>query len=353
MSRVIRIATPGVALLLSAGFLTACSANEAQEGSSEKTIALLLPESKTTRYEQFDRPMFEAKVKELCDDCKVDYYNANQDESKQNEQVDSALSKGAKVLVLDPVNGKTATGAVESAQSAGAQVLAYDRFISNADYYMSFDNEKVGEMQAQAIVDALKDKGNILMTNGAPSDPNAGQFKQGAHNVFDKSGLTVLAEYDNPDWSPDKAQQWTSDQLGKFGVAKVDAVYAANDGQAGGVISALTGAGVKADALPPVVGQDAELAALQRIVAGQQLMTIYKSIKTEAEKAAEVAVALVNGEDVGETTDFEGVKSFIFDPIAVTADNMADSVIADGFYSADDICAGEYAAACEKAGISK
>jgi D-xylose transport system substrate-binding protein len=353
VSRVIRIAAPGVALLLSAGFMTACSANDAQNDASGKTIALLLPESKTTRYEQFDRPMFEAKVKELCSDCKVDYYNANQDEEKQNQQVDSALSKGAKVLVLDPVNGKTATGAVESAQGSKATVIAYDRFISNADYYMSFDNEKVGEMQAQAIVDALKDKGSILMTNGAPSDPNAAQFKKGAHNVFDKSGLKVLAEYDNPDWSPDKAQQWTSDQLGKFGVAKVNAVYAANDGQAGGVISALTGAGVKTDALPPVVGQDAELAALQRIVAGQQLMTIYKSIKTEAEKAAEVAVAIVNGKDVGETTDFEGVKSFIFTPVAVTKENMKDSVIADGFYSASDICAGEYAAACETAGIGK
>jgi D-xylose transport system substrate-binding protein len=350
-----RLAVFGIAAILSGAALTACGANDAQEGGDGegggKTIALLLPESKTTRYEAHDRPLFEAKVKDLCPDCKVNYYNADQDETKQAQQVDTAIGEGADVVVLDPVNGAGAGGMVKTAQQGGAKVIAYDRFIEGVDYYMSFDNKTVGEMQAQALVEAMGDKGNILMLNGAPSDPNAAQFKEGAHSVIDESGVKVLAEYDNPDWSPDNAQQWTTDQLGKHSASTIQGVYAANDGQAGGVISALTGAGVAADALPPVTGQDAELAAIQRIVSGQQAMTIYKPIPIEAEKAAEVAVALANGDEVGDTTDFEGVKSFIFDPIVVTKENVADTVVADDFIPAADICQGEYAAACTEAGI--
>ncbi|GGO84285.1 solute-binding protein [Nocardioides phosphati] len=351
MSRVIRIAAPGVAILLSAGFMTACSANDAQKGSSGKTIALLLPESKTTRYEAFDKPLFEKKVAELCSDCKVDYYNADQDESKQAQQVDTAVSKGADVIVLDPVNGAGAGGMVESAQKSGAKVVAYDRFIGKADYYLSFDNASVGKLQGEALAKAMGDKGGILMLNGAPSDPNAAQFKKGAHEALDGSGVKILAEYDNPDWSPDNAQKWTSDQLAKFDTSKIKGVYAANDGQAGGVVAALTGAGMKPDALPPITGQDAELAAIQRIVAGQQAMTIYKPIKIEAEKAAELAVSLAKGEKPSDTEDFEGVASYIFDPVVVQKDNVKDTVVKDGFYSVSDICTAQYADACSAAGL--
>lgn len=352
-----RIAALGAALLFGAAALSACGANDAQSGGDSasgdsKTIALLLPESKTTRYEAFDRPLFEDKVAELCSDCEVVYYNADQDEAKQTQQVDTAISEGASVIVLDPVNGAGAGGMVQSAQDAGAQVIAYDRFIAEADYYMSFDNETVGKMQAQALVDAMGDKGSILMLNGAPSDPNAAQFKEGAHSVLDGSGVKILEEYDNPDWSPENAQTFVTDQLSKYDASQINGVYAANDGQAGGVVAALTGGGIAEDALPPITGQDAELAAIQRIVAGQQAMTIYKPIPVEAEKAAEVAVALANGEDVGETTDFEGVASFIFDPIVVTQDNVGDTVVADGFYEAADICTDAYADACKAAGLS-
>jgi D-xylose transport system substrate-binding protein len=351
VSRVIRLAAPGVAILLSAGFMTACSANDAQTGSSGKTIALLLPESKTTRYEAFDKPLFEQKVKELCSDCKVDYYNADQDESKQAQQVDTAVSKGADVIVLDPVNGAGAGGMVESAQKSGAKVVAYDRFIDKADYYLSFDNASVGKLQGEALAKAMGNKGGILMLNGAPSDPNAAQFKKGAHEALDSSGVKILAEYDNPDWSPDNAQKWTSDQLAKFDASQVNGVYAANDGQAGGVVAALTGAGIKPDALPPITGQDAELAAIQRIVAGQQAMTIYKPIKIEADKAAELAVALVKGDKPSDTEDFEGVPSYIFDPVVVQKDNVKDTVVKDGFYSDSDICTAQYADACGAAGL--
>lgn len=342
------------------GSLAACGANDAESSGggdtgAAPTIGLLLPESQTTRYESFDRPLFEAKVGELCAECEVVYFNADQDEAKQQQQVETAITQGVSVLVLDPVNGASATSLVASAQDADIPVIAYDRFIEGADYYMSFDNETVGELQAQALVDALGDTGDILMLNGAPNDPNAAQFKQGAHNILDASGLNILTEYDNPDWSPGNAQTFVTDQLSNVDPSDLAGVYAANDGQAGGVVAALTGAGVTT--LPPITGQDAELAAIQRILAGEQHMTVYKPYPIEAETAAEVAVALANGEDVGavgdtEITDFEGVDSFIFDPIVVTADNVADTVVADGLYTVEDICTDVYADACAAAGVS-
>lgn len=354
-----RAAAAGAILFLGATALSACGANEAEnDTSSGGTIALLLPESKTTRYEAHDRPLFEAKVAELCDDCEVLYYNADQDESKQAQQMTTALDQGADVVVLDPVNGAGATGMVDEAQSQDVPVIAYDRFIENADYYMSFDNATVGKMQAEALVEAMGDTGDILMLNGAPSDPNAAQFKEGAHSVLDASGVTILEEYDNPDWSPENAQQWMSDQLNKYEPSSIGGVYAANDGQAGGVVAALTDH-LAADQLPPITGQDAEIAAIQRILAGEQTMTIYKPIKIEAETAAELAVLLAQGEDAPETTgtgvttsDFNGVPSYIFDPIVVEQDNVSDTVIADGFYDASEICTGDYAQACTEAGVS-
>ncbi|MCL8025162.1 substrate-binding domain-containing protein [Nocardioides bruguierae] len=366
-SRLSRLALIGATVALGASTFAACGANEAttdsgsgSDSASGATIALLLPESKTTRYEAFDKPLFEAAVADLCSDCTVDYYNADQDESKQQQQLTTALNAGASVIVLDPVNGAGATGMVSEAQGQDVPVIAYDRFIEGADYYMSFDNETVGKMQAEALVDAMGGSGDILMLNGAPSDPNAAQFKAGAHSVLDStSGVTILEEYDNPDWSPENAQQWTTDQLSKYDPSEVAGVYAANDGQAGGVVAAFTGSGVARDALPPITGQDAEIAAIQRILAGEQAMTIYKPIPIEAETAAEIAVDLATGADVPDTTDtgvdqstYNDVASFIFTPIAVTQDNVADTIIADGFYSASDICTGDYAAACEAAGIS-
>ena len=151
--------------------------------------------------------------------------------------------------MLDPVNGAGATGMVEEAQGQDVPVIAYDRLITNADYYMSFDNETVGKLQGEGLLEAMGGEGAILMLNGAPSDPNAAQFKAGAHGALD-GNVDILEEYDNPDWSPENAQQWTSDQLSKYDPREIQGVYAANDGQAGGVVAALTGAGVALDELP-------------------------------------------------------------------------------------------------------
>lgn len=360
-TRFTRFAGAAVALGLTATALTACgnsssggSSSSASGGSSGgKKIALLLPENKTARYEAFDKPLFEAAVKAACSDCTVIYSNAGQDAAKQQQQAEAALTQGANVLVLDAVDGKSAVTIVQNAKSQGVPVVSYDRFVAGSDYYVSFDNQKVGELQGKGLVDAMKangkTSGDIVMINGSPTDANAADFKKGAHSVLDSSGYTIKAEYDTPDWSPDKAQAWMESQIGSVKNNLVG-VYAANDGTAGGAIAALKGGGV--NPLPPVTGQDAELAAIQRIISGDQALTIYKAIKPEAEDAAKNALALANKQKPASSADKEGVPATLLEPIVVTKDNIKDTVIKDGFYKASDICTAEYAAACTKLGIS-
>ena len=315
-------------------------------------IALLLPESKTARYEAFDRPYFTAKINSLGN-FTVLYSNADQDAAKQQSQAEAALASGVSVIVLDPVDGAAAASIVAAANAQSVPVIAYDRFIADSKlaYYLSFDNEHIGELQGQALVDRMDSvgsSGGILMVNGSPTDGNAGEFKKGALSVIQKSRHPVLAEFDTPDWSPDRAQDWVAGQITQFGVA-ISAVYAANDGTAGGSIAALHAANVVP--LPIVTGQDAELAAIQRLVSGDQYMTIYKAIRAEAELAAELAVRLAKGETV--TSDFHvnSTPATLLDAVVVTKSNIMQTVVADGVYSVAQICTAEYAAACATAGI--
>ncbi len=176
------------------------------------TIALLLPETKTTRYETQDKPLFEAKVKALCPNCKILYQNANQDPAQQQQQAEAALTQGAKVLVLDAVDAASAGAIVQKAKAQNVPVISYDRLITNApvNYYISFDNVRVGQLQGQALASKLKQDGKatgpIVMINGAPTDNNAKLFKQGATGALKSANIKVLKSYDTPDWSPDKAQ---------------------------------------------------------------------------------------------------------------------------------------------------
>lgn len=316
------------ALALALGGLAACSEGDGPEPDPGKgrTIALLLPESETARYETNDRPLFEQQVAKLCADCTVTYGNAGGDAQEQERQLDEALDAGAKVVVLDPVDGRGAAAMVSRAHEAGAEVIAYDRFVASADYYVSFENETVGRLQAEALVEAMDGKGGYLMINGSPQDPNAAEFRSGAQEVLRGSGLTLLGEYDNPDWSAEKARKYVARQIDEHGLAAIKGVLAANDGEAGGAIAALKAAGLSTNALPPVTGQDAEEAAVLRILAGEQTMTVYKPFRLEPFKAAEIAVALLDGEAIDGTTDVDGVPSFIFDPVVVTQDNL-DAVV--------------------------
>ncbi len=323
-------------------------------------IALLLPESKTSRYESHDRPHFERKVKELCPDCQVIYSNADQDASKQQNQAEAALTNGAQVLVLDPVDAASASAIVARARQSKVLVISYDRLVSQADvdYYISFDNEKVGKLQGQALADKLKADGKadgtIVVINGSPTDSNAAMFKAGAHSVLDASGAKIGAEYDTPDWSPDKAQQQMEQAITQLGKDKIVGVYAANDGTAGGAIAAMKAAGIKP--LPPVTGQDAELAGIQRVVAGEQYMTVYKAIKAEAEAAAELAVTLARGGQPAAdkvngkvNNGMKDVPSVLLQPVSVTRDNVKATGVADGFWTTAQICDASFKDACTQA----
>jgi D-xylose transport system substrate-binding protein len=363
--RVARLAVALAAVALLAG---ACQTTEGGGGGGgggeAKKIALLLPETKTTRYEAQDRPLFEAKVKALCPDCEILYSNADQKADLQQNQADAALTNGAKVMVLDPVDSASAASIVTKAKSQNVPVISYDRLILNADvdYYISFDNEKVGQLQGQALVDKLKEdgkSGSIVMINGAPTDNNAKLFKKGAHSVIDNSGFKVGKEYDTPDWSPDKAQNEMDQAITALGKDGFVGVYAANDGTAGGAIAAMKGAGIQPSSRP-TTGQDAELAAIQRILIDEQYMTVYKAIKPEAEQAAELAVALINGDrakaDSLATAKVNNgqkdVASVLLTPVAVTKENIKDTIVKDNFLKTSEICSGPAAAACSEAGIS-
>jgi D-xylose transport system substrate-binding protein len=341
---------------------SASTTKAAGSGGSAKKIALLLPESKTARYESQDRPNFVNKMKALCPDCTIIYSNADQDAAKQQQQAEAALTQGANVLVLDPVDSASAAAIVTRAAQSKVPVISYDRLILNSkpDYYISFDNEQVGKLQGTALVDKLKKdgkSGSIVMINGAPTDNNAKLFKQGAHSVIDGSGFKVAKEYDTPDWSPDKAQSEMEQAITALGKTGFVGVYADNDGNAGGAIAAMKSNGVDPKKVP-TTGQDAELAGIQRIVAGEQYMTVYKAIKAEAEAAAQLAydvsqgktpdAATVNGKTNNGQAD---IPSVLLTPVAVTVDNIQDTIIKDGFWKPSEICTGRFAAGCKTAGI--
>ena len=330
-------------------------------GGGSGTIALLLPENHTPRYEAADRPNFEAKVKELCSDCKILYSNATQDAAKQQNQAEAALTQGAKVLVLDPVDAGSAGAIVSKAKAQKVPVISYDRLITNSDidYYISFDNVRVGRLQGQTLIKGLKAQGHatgpVVMLAGDPADNNAKLFKQGAHSVLDKTSIKIAKEYDTPDWSPDKAQSEMEQAITAVGKGNFQGVYAANDGTAGGAIAAMKSAGINPKTIP-TTGQDAELAAIQRILAGDQYMTVYKPIKPLADKAAEWAVGLIQGKKPTDATATENngksdVPTIKLDVTPVTADKVKDTVIADGFWKAADVCTGAYKSACAKYGI--
>jgi D-xylose transport system substrate-binding protein len=343
--------------------LVAAAAGCGGGGGGGGKIALLLPESKTSRYEAHDRPEFEAKVEELCEDCEIIYSNANQNASQQQSQAEAALTQGAEVMVLDAVDATSASAMVQKAGQEEVPVISYDRLILGApvDYYVSFDNEKVGELQGETLSEKLQEEGSpngpIVMINGAPTDNNATLFKKGATGVFEKEGVNVAKSYDTPDWSPDKAQNEMEQAITALGKNGFAATYAANDGTAGGAIAAMKSAGIE-PASKPTTGQDAELEAIQRILSGEQFMTVYKAIEPEADAAAEMAVALVEGEEVpsglvnGKTNnELEDVPSVLLEPVAVTRENINDTIVKDEFWSVSEICTSAYKKACEEAGI--
>jgi D-xylose transport system substrate-binding protein len=247
---------------------------------------------------------------------------------------------------------------IKAAVDKGVKVVASARLAQGpVSAYVSFDNVKVGELQGQALLDAMGAKAtpsaNVVMINGDDADPNAAQFKEGAHKALD--GKVKIAYEQSGLWKDTVAAQKMSAAITQLGAKNIAGVYAANDGMAGGIANTLKGAKISNI---PLTGQDAELAAIQRIVAGTQSATVYKAYKPEADTAAELAVNLLEGKDIkslADTTVTSGsgdkVPAKLLTPVSVTKDNIKDTVVKDKLYTVADICTAEYAKACKEAGL--
>ena len=275
--------------LLASVTIAACSSSSDSGGGG--TVAFLMPDTGSTRYELHDRPGFEKRLKELCADCTPLYNNADGSADKQQQQFNSAVAQGAKVIVLDPVDSAAAVSLVNSAKGQGVKVVAYDRPIpdTTVDYYVSFNNEEIGKQISTSLIEKVKSQplppdAGVLIVNGSPTDAAAGLIKKGIHEGVDNSGVPVLAEYDTIEWKPENAQKWVAGQIARFG-PRIVGVVAANDGTAGGAIAAFKAAGV--NPVPPVSGNDATVAGLQLVIAGDQYNTISKPSEIVGGAAAE------------------------------------------------------------------
>ena len=359
MRRKSAIVAVGLGLALS---LTACGEDDGEGGSgtdsggAEGKIGVILPDTESSvRWESADRPALEAAFEEAGVEYAIE--NAEGDAERMAQIADSMIADGVTVLAI--VNLDSASGAAiqEKAAEQGVATIDYDRLTleGSAEYYVSFDNVRVGELQGEGLAECLGDKpSKIIYLNGSPTDNNATLFSQGAHSVLDEiENYEVVGEQPVPEWDNDEAAV-IFQQLYTQANGDVDGVLAANDGLGGAVISILEGNGRAGEV--PVTGQDATVEGLQNILAGTQCMTVYKSATLEANALAETAIALVNGEEAettGTTTDSESgreVPSILLEPQSITADNVGD-VIEDGGQTYEDVCAGEFEQLCTDAGI--
>jgi D-xylose transport system substrate-binding protein len=326
-------------------------------GESAGRIGVILPDTESSvRWESADRPALEAAFDEAG--VEYDIQNAEGDAERMTQIADTMIGNGVTVLAIVNLDSESGAAIQEKAASQGVATIDYDRLTlgGSAEYYVSFDNTVVGELQGQGLADCLGDKkANIVYLNGAPTDNNATLFSEGAHSVLDEmSNYTVVGEQAVPDWDNEEAAT-IFQQLYTAADGKVDGVLAANDGLAGAVIGILEGNGQAGKV--PVTGQDATAEGLQNILAGTQCMSVYKSATQEAGALAEAAIALVNGEEAetnGTTPDSESgrdVPSILLEPQSITKDNVGD-VIEDGGASAEDVCTGQFADLCAEAGIS-
>ncbi|WP_413112395.1 D-xylose ABC transporter substrate-binding protein [Thaumasiovibrio sp. DFM-14] len=304
------------------------------------TIGMAIDDLRLERWQK-DRDIFVSKAEELG--AKVYVQSSNGNEQTQIAQVENMISRGVDVLVIIPYNGEVLTNVVREAKRDGIPVLAYDRMITNADidFYLSFDNEKVGELQAKALIDNTPN-GKYFLMGGAPTDNNAKLFRQGQMNVLqpeiDNGNIEIVGDQWVDSWLAENALAIMENAL-TANDNKIDVVVASNDSTAGGAIQALEAQGLAGKVA--ISGQDADLAAVRRIVAGTQTMTIYKPISQLADKAADIAVELAKGNTPESNASLEnGVKnvpSYLLEPVIVTKDNINKTVIADNFHKESDV----------------
>ena len=326
-------------------------------GAEAGKVAVLLPDSKSSvRWETVDRPF----LKQAFDAAGVEatIQNAEGDKSTQQQQAEQAITNGAKVLLLVNLDSGSGAAIAANAKSQDVKVIDYDRLTleGDSDYYVSFDNEQVGRLQGEGLVECVGDKGaQIAVLNGSPTDNNATLFKKGYDSVinpkFESGDWTEVADQSVPDWDNQKALTIFEQMLQKAD-NKVDGVLAANDGLGNAAISAIKQR--KLDQIP-VTGQDATLQGIQNIVAGDQCMTVYKAIKKEADAAAKLAIALAKGETPSAPDTINNgtkdVPSVFLEPVPVTKDNIGEYLGEPDFPKKEEICAGKLAGACTEVGI--
>ena len=321
---------------------------------------MILPDTQSSaRWESFDKPYLQQAFDAAG--IKADIQNALGDKSKFATIADSMIQEGVKVLIITNLDSASGAQVETKAKNAGIKTIDYDRLTlgGSADYYVSFDNVKVGELQGSTLIKCLNGKtdARIIEINGSPTDNNATLFKQGYDSQLDpkyKAGWKKAGDQSVPNW--DNAQAGTIfEQLLTAAGNKVDGVLVANDGMAQSVITVLKKDGIKAG---PVTGQDATPDGLRSVLVGDQCMTVYKAVKKEAAAAAAAAIALIKGTTVsttGTTKDSQGnrdVPSVLLTPVAIQAPQVKD-VVSDGFVKASEICTTAAAkAACAKYGVS-
>ena len=337
-----------ISLLAIAGFTAACEkapASNANAATSNTAagkkirIGFAMDALKQERWQK-DRDLFLKRAEELG--AEVLLQTADGSDDAQMKQVESLLTQGIDVLVIVPHNAEVAGAMVEMAKKQNVPVISYDRLVRNSepDLYVSFDNERVGELQAKVLFEK-QPKGNYLLIGGAPTDNNAALLRKGQLNILkaaiDSGDIKIVADQWAKEWLAEEALKHTENALTQSD-NKIDAVVVSNDGTAGGVIEALKAQGLAGKVL--VSGQDAELFALQRILAGTQTMTVYKPISRLAPAAVEAAIALAKREKLNTTRTVNNgridVPSLLIEPIPIQRDNI-DTVINDGFQKREDV----------------
>ncbi|MCZ4512512.1 substrate-binding domain-containing protein [Streptomyces sp. ActVer] len=352
-----------VAISVAAGLaLTgACGGGGSGEGGGDSlTVGVLLPGGGASRFGQFDRPLIEQKLKRLCPDCPAATVAATPEPAVQRQQLEAMITRGVDVLIIAVVDAKGLRSTVGAAHRAGIPVVAYDRLAQGPiSGYVTFDGATVGRLQGEGLLKAMgtkADGGQIVMMNGATTDPNADWYKQGALSVL-KDKVKIGKSYDTVGWRPENAYVNMTGAIAALGAGNIDGVLAANDSLAGAVVSAFNATEVRP--LPPITGQDADLPAVRRIVRGDQYMTVYKPFKPAADAAVEMAVALGRGEKVSsiatgtvDSVTTKDIPAVLLPSISVTVGNIKDTLVKDGMYTIDQICTAKLRSACDKAGLT-
>ncbi|MCM6777724.1 substrate-binding domain-containing protein [Nocardia sp. CDC159] len=354
--------------------LTACGSNTSRSdgattspgvGGANGTVGVILPETATSaRWEGFDRPMLQQALTAQGFDADIE--NAQGDVQKFTTLADGMIAKGVKVLIIASVNSEVGTAVANKARKAGIPTIDYDRLNlgGSSDYYVSFDNVRVGQLQGQGLADALKDKpgAQVIEIQGAPTDNNATLFAQGQHKVlqplYDSGALKLVHSQPIDGWDNQKGGQ-VFEQLLTGNGGRIDGVVAANDGLAGAIITVLKKNGLNGKV--PVTGQDATVEGLKAVLRGDQYMTVFKPIKDEAEAAAKLAAALAKGDKAtadglatASSTDPKGnrtVKSVLLDPHSITRTEVKQ-VVDQGYVKAGELCTGDVAQVCTQLGIA-